>query len=85
MQLNKIQKNIITVRGRERSLTIKQKNLFANLEKYKLDFSLLHNDKNNKELFIKIRGFLAEINFFNNKDLPSKNSSKDKEFNPKWL
>ena len=56
MQLNKIQKNIITVRGRERSLTIKQKNLFANLEKYKLDFSSLHNDKNNKErkLFFEI-------------------------------
>ena len=45
MPSSKIQKNVITVRGRERSLTIKQKNLFSNLDKYKLDFSLLKKDK----------------------------------------
>jgi len=56
MPSSKIQKNIITVRGRERSLTIKQKNLFTNLGKYKLDFSLLKKDKKYKgsKLFLEI-------------------------------
>jgi tRNA (guanine-N7-)-methyltransferase len=56
MPSSKIQKNVITVRGRERSLTIKQKNLFSNLDKYKLDFSLLKKDKKYKgsKLFLEI-------------------------------
>ncbi len=56
MPSSKIQINVITVRGRERSLTIKQINLFSNLDKYKLDFSLLKKDKKYKgsKLFFEI-------------------------------
>ena len=56
MLSSKIQNFFITVRGRERALTDKQKNLFSNLDKYKLDFSLLKKDKKYKgsKLFFEI-------------------------------
>ena len=56
MPSNKAQNNIITVRGRERSLTPKQKSLFSNLGNYGIDLSSLkkHNIHINKKWFFEI-------------------------------
>ena len=56
MPSNKAQNNIITVRGRERSLTPKQKSLFSNLGNYGIDLSSLKKDNIhiNKKLFFEI-------------------------------
>ena len=58
MPLNNIDKNIITVRGRERSLTSKQKELFANLKEYEINVSSL-KDSN----FLKGKNLFLEIGF----------------------
>ena len=56
MPLSKIKKNIITVRGRERSLTSKQRSLFSNLDKYEIDLTSLKKDNihKSKKLFFEI-------------------------------
>ena len=56
MPSNKAQNNIITVRGRERSLTPKQKSLFSNLGNYGIDLLSLKKDNIhiNKKLFFEI-------------------------------
>ena len=56
MPSSKIKKNIITVRGRERSLTPKQRSLFSNLDKYEIDLTSLKKDNINKskKLFFEI-------------------------------
>lgn len=56
MPSNKAQNNIITVRGRERSLTPKQKSLFSNLSNYGIDLLSLKKDNIhiNKKLFFEI-------------------------------
>ena len=56
MPSSKIKKNIITVRGRERSLTPKQKSLFSNLDKYEIDLTSLKKDNihKSKKLFFEI-------------------------------
>ena len=56
MPLSKIKKNIITVRGRERSLTPKQRSLFSNLDKYEIDLMSLKKDSihKSKKLFFEI-------------------------------
>ena len=56
MPLSKIKKNIITVRGRERSLTPKQRSLFSNLDKYEIDLKSLKKDNihKSKKLFFEI-------------------------------
>lgn len=56
MPSSKIKKNIITVRGRERSLTPKQRSLFSNLDKYKIDLTSLKKDNihKSKKLFFEI-------------------------------
>ena len=56
MPLSKIKKNIITVRGRERSLTPKQRSLFSNLDKYEIDLMALKKDNihKSKKLFFEI-------------------------------
>ncbi|MDC0474927.1 tRNA (guanosine(46)-N7)-methyltransferase TrmB [Hyphomicrobiales bacterium] len=56
MPSSKIKKNIITVRGRERSLTPKQKSLFSNLDKYEIDLASLKKDNihKSKKLFFEI-------------------------------
>jgi len=48
MPSSKIKKNIITVRGRERSLTPKQRSLFSNLDKYEIDLTSLKKDNIHK-------------------------------------
>ena len=60
MPSSKAKNNIITVRGRERSLTPKQKSLFSNLGNYGINLSSLKNDiiYTNKKLFFEI-GFGA--------------------------
>lgn len=60
MPSSKAKNNIITVRGRERSLTPKQKSLFSNLGNYGINLSSLKNDSIyiNKKLFFEI-GFGA--------------------------
>jgi len=56
MPSSKIKKNIITVRGRERSLTPKQRSLFSNLDKYEIDLTSLKKDNvhKSKKLFFEI-------------------------------
>lgn len=56
MPSSKIKKNIITVRGRERSLTPKQRSLFSNLDKYEIDLMALKKDNihKSKKLFFEI-------------------------------
>ena len=56
MPSSKIKKNIITVRGRERSLTPKQRSLFSNLDKYEIDLKSLKKDNihKSKKLFFEI-------------------------------
>ena len=56
MPSSKIKKNIITVRGRERSLTPKQRSLFSNLDKYEIDLMSLKKDNihKSKKLFFEI-------------------------------
>ena len=56
MPSSKIKKNIITVRGRERSLTPKQRSLFSNLDKYEIDLTSLKKDDihKSKKLFFEI-------------------------------
>ena len=56
MPSSKIKKNIITVRGRERSLTPKQRSLFSNLDKYEIDLTSLKKDNihRSKKLFFEI-------------------------------
>ena len=56
MPSNKSQNNIITVRGRERSLTLKQRSLFSNLGNYGIDLSSLKKDSIhiNTKLFFEI-------------------------------
>ena len=56
MPSSKIKKNIITVRGRERSLTPKQRSLFSNLDKYEIDLTSLKKDNIHisKKLFFEI-------------------------------
>jgi len=56
MPSSKIKKNIITVRGRERSLTSKQRSLFSNLDKYEIDLTSLKKDNihKSKKLFFEI-------------------------------
>ena len=56
MPSSKIKKNIITVRGRERSLTPKQRSLFSNLDKYEIDLTALKKDNihKSKKLFFEI-------------------------------
>ena len=56
MPSSKIKKNIITVRGRERSLTRKQRSLFSNLDKYEIDLMALKKDNihKSKKLFFEI-------------------------------
>ena len=56
MPSSKIKKNIITVRGRERSLTPKQRSLFSNLDKYEIDLMSLKKDSihKSKKLFFEI-------------------------------
>ena len=56
MPLSKIKKNIITVRGRERSLTPKQRSLLSNLDKYEIDLMSLKKDSihKSKKLFFEI-------------------------------
>ena len=60
MPSSKAKNNIITVRGRERSLTPKQKSLFSNLGNYGINLSSLKKDSIhiNKKLFFEI-GFGA--------------------------
>ena len=56
MPSSKIKKNIITVRGRERSLTPKQRSLFSNLDEYEIDLASLKKDNihKSKKLFFEI-------------------------------
>ncbi len=56
MPSSKIKKNIITVRGRERPLTPKQRSLFSNLDKYEIDLTSLKKDNihKSKKLFFEI-------------------------------
>ena len=56
MPSSKIKKNIITVRGRERSLTPKQRSLFSNLDKYEIDLTSLKKDNihKSKKIFFEI-------------------------------
>ena len=56
MPSSKIKKNIITVRGLERSLTPKQRSLFSNLDKYEIDLTSLKKDNihKSKKLFFEI-------------------------------
>ncbi|MBT4911302.1 MAG: hypothetical protein HON61_07820, partial [Alphaproteobacteria bacterium] len=56
MPSSKIKKNIITVRGRERSLTPKQRSLFSNLDKYEIDLISIKKDNihKSKKLFFEI-------------------------------
>ena len=56
MPSSKIKKNIITVRGRDRSLTPKQRSLFSNLDKYEIDLTSLKKDNihKSKKLFFEI-------------------------------
>ena len=56
MPSSKAKNNIITVRGRERSLTPKQKSLFSNLGNYGIDLSSLKKDSIhiNTKLFFEI-------------------------------
>ena len=56
MPSSKIKKNIITVRGRERSLTPKQRSLFSNIDKYEIDLMALKKDNihKSKKLFFEI-------------------------------
>ena len=56
MPSSKAKNNIITVRGRERSLTLKQRSLFSNLGNYGIDLSSLKKDSIhiNTKLFFEI-------------------------------
>ena len=71
MPSNKAQNNIITVRGRERSLTPKQKSLFSNLGNYGIDLLSLKKDNIhiNKKLFFEIGFGSGDIIFKQAKNL----------------